>query len=269
MQAAALATVLVAIVIGVVLLTASGTWWLTPLASNWYSLDTLLLITTVATGIAFAAVKLFLAYTVYRHRSGEGRRAFFFADNPRLEWSLIGVTTFGIVLLLVPGLVFYAQVITPPEDPLVIEVLAEQWQWHYRYPGEDGTFGRASIEFVSPANRFGIDIDDPASQDDVLVFAGPLYLPVDRPVLLRLRSNDVIHSFFVPEFRVKMDVVPGMVTQMWFTPTRTGEFQAVCTELCGIGHFRMIGSVVVLEPAEFEQRLAGRPTVAAILGGGR
>lgn len=96
------------------------------------------------------------------------------------------------------------------------------------------------------------------------MLGGPLALPVGQPVLLRMRSNDVLHSFYVPEFRVKWDVVPGMVTELWFTPTKTGEFQVICAELCGVGHYSMVGKVVVMEPDAFQKWLSERPTVAQI-----
>ncbi|RIH82871.1 cytochrome c oxidase subunit II [Calidithermus roseus] len=265
MQALALAITLVGMVLGAFLLTALRVWWFAPLASNWGNLDKLIIISLVLCGGAFIAINLFVAYTIYAHNSHRGRKAFFFVDNPRLEWRLIWLTAIGIVLLLAPGLYFYAQVITPPQKPYVIEVLTQQWLWSYRYPGKDGVLGPADIKNYSPANPFGVNTEAQTSQDDVPALGGPLYLPLGQPVLLRMRSNDVLHSFFVPEFRMKMDVVPGMVTQMWFTPTRTGEFQVICAELCGVGHSTMIGKVVVVEPKEFERWLEERPTIAQTL----
>jgi cytochrome c oxidase subunit II len=265
MQGIALAIALVVIVVGSVALTVSGLWWFTPLASNWGAIDTMMIITFVLTGVAFIGVNLFIAYTVVQHRHRDGRRGMFLADNPALERLLILGTTVGIVALLAPGLVFYAQAVSNPEDAMVIEVVGEQWRWSYRYAGEDGALGRADNRLVTPQNALGLDMSDPASLDDRLAVGGPMYLPVNTPVLLRIRSKDVLHSFFVPQFRLKMDAVPGMVTDMWFTPTRTGEFQNLCAEFCGIGHYAMVGRVVVVEQEEFEQWLAQRPVAGEVI----
>ncbi|PZA07997.1 MULTISPECIES: cytochrome c oxidase subunit II [unclassified Meiothermus] len=266
MQALAVALTLVAMIVATIFLTVAKVWWFAPLASNWGSLDTLIVITFAVTGLALVGVNLFIAYSVYYHRAQKDRKALFFVDNPRLEWGLIAVTTVGIVVLLGPGLYYYAQLIRPPQNHMVVEVLTQQWLWSYRYPGKDGVLGPASIKRFTPANQFGLDPQAPASQDDIPVLGGPLALPVGQPVLLRMRSNDVIHSFYVPEFRVKWDVVPGMVTEVWFTPTKTGEFQVICAELCGVGHYSMVGKVVVMEPDAFQKWLSERPTVAQIFG---
>ena len=262
----ALAITLVAMVVGAVLLTVLKVWWFTPLASNWGSLDTLIIITAVISGIVYVVINLIMAYSVRYHRKQPGHKAFFFVDNPRLEWGLIAITTLGIVGLLAPGLYYYAKLITPPKDRMVVEVLSQQWLWSYRYPGKDGVFGPANIKLYTPANPYGIDLKAKTSQDDVLALGGPLYLPLNKPVLLRMRSNDVLHSFYVSQFRVKWDIVPGMVTELWFTPTKIGEFQVQCAELCGVGHYSMIGKVVVVTPEEFQKWLSERPTVAQTLG---
>lgn len=262
MQATLTSLVLVLIVVGAVVLVASGIWWFTPLASNWSEIDGALLITLAVIGIAFVVLNLFLAYLVLRYRHREQGRAQFIPDNPKIEKILIGVTALGIVILLAPGLFAYSRFISPPRDALTIEVLGEQWRWSYRYPGPDGKLGRANPKLISPKNLFGIDLSDPAAQDDILSYT-ELHLPVNRPVLLHIRAKDVLHSFFIPSFRAKMDAVPGMVTHYWFIPTREGKFQAVCAELCGIGHYRMQSPVIVESSERFQEWLAKQPTVAA------
>src|SRR5690606_22124184 len=114
-------------------------------------------------------------------------------------------------------------------------------------------------------NPFGMDPDDPRGRDDVLVDSNAVHLPLGQPVKLLLRSKDVLHNFTVAQFRVKMDLVPGLVSFMWFTPTRTGEFEVLCEELCGIGHHTMRGKVVVDEQADFDQWLASQPTYADLV----
>ena len=262
MQGPALAVVIVLLVAVAALVTVLGIWWLPPLASNWGTIDTMLVITLVITGIAFVAVHLVIAYFVVRYRGARAKQAEFIPDNPKLEKVLIGVTALGIVILLGPGLFVYSRFIQPPSDPLVVEVLGQQWTWSYRFPGADGELGRADPELFTQ-NPFGVDISDPKAGDDVLVFPGsPLHLPVGRAVLFKIRAKDVLHSVYVPEFRVKMDAVPGLLTQVWFVPTKTGTFELLCTELCGIGHFNMKSSIVVESEAEFEEWLRGQTTVS-------
>jgi len=183
-----------------VLFTASGLWWLPPLASNWGAIDTMLMIALVVTGLAFVAVNLVIAYFVFRYRGQPGRKAVFLPDNPALERTLILITTLGIIVLLAPGLFVYSRFIRPPQDALVVEVVAQQWAWSYRYPGQDGTLGRADPKRISPQNPFGIDVTDPAAKDDIPIDpGGQLHLPLGQPVLLELRSKDVLHSFYMPQ----------------------------------------------------------------------
>jgi cytochrome c oxidase subunit 2 len=142
-----------------------------------------------------------------------------------------------------------------PEDALQIDVFAQQFAWNIRYPGPDGIFGRVDSALIDElSNPMGIDRSDAAAIDDVVVI-NQLYVPVDRPVQVTLRSRDVIHSFFLPNFRVKQDAVPGMSIPVWFVPTQEGRFELACTELCGLGHYRMMGFFNVLPQGEFEDWL--------------
>jgi cytochrome c oxidase subunit 2 len=110
----------------------------------------------------------------------------------------------------------------------------------------------------------GVDPDDPNGADDLIVEADDLHLPIDRPVKILLRSIDVLHDFYVPEFRAKMDMVPGMITYFWFTPTRTGEFEVLCAELCGTGHAFMRGNVIIDTEADYQAWLGEQSTFAAL-----
>ena len=144
---------------------------------------------------------------------------------------------------------------TPPDDAVKIEITGTQFTWHARYPGQDGEFGRLRPELIDQtSNPIGLDETDPRAADDI-VFPGEVYAPVDRPILIRLRSTDVIHSFFVPSLRVKQDAVPGMTPDILFVPTKVGRFDIVCAELCGLGHYRMQGFVNVVAEAVFERWL--------------
>ena len=267
MQGIALAIVSILFVVGAVVVTLAGIWWMPPLASNWGTLDTMIIISLIVTGVAFVGVNVALAYFLYRYRSQKGRKAEFFAEHHTLERWLIALTSIGIIVLVAPGLFVYSNFIHPPSDAMAVEVVSQQWLWSYRYPGADGKLGAADPKLISGQNPFGIDLQDPASQDDVLVPPGnPMHLPMGKPVLLELRSKDVLHSFYVPAFRIKMDTVPGLITRLWVTPTQMGTFEVLCAELCGINHFGMRSEVLVESQAEFEKWLSEQPTVAQSTG---
>ncbi|MET0377896.1 MAG: c-type cytochrome [Spongiibacteraceae bacterium] len=257
-----LAIVLVVLVAGSVLFHFLSPWWFTPIASNWSSIDDTVSITFWVTGIVFVAVNLFMAYCVVRYRHTKGKQAHYEPENKKLEWSLIGLTTVGIVAMLAPGLFVWANFVNPPENARLFEVVGQQWQWSYRFPGKDGVLGAVNTRHVSTTNPFGIDVDDAAGRDDIVVNNPVLHLPVGQPVKALMRSKDVLHDFAVPQFRVKMDMVPGQVTYVWFTPTRIGTFEVLCQELCGIAHFAMRGLVVVESADNFQQWLDSQPTFA-------
>ncbi|HEY6641501.1 c-type cytochrome [Povalibacter sp.] len=258
----AIAIALILLVIGTVLFHFLSPWWFTPIASNWQMMDETVNVTFWVTGIVFVAVNLFLAWCVIRYRHRKGQKAHYEPENKKLEWWLTIITSVGIAAMLAPGLAVWAKFVTVPENASAVEVLGQQWTWSYRFPGEDATLGKTDIRFVNIDNPFGMDPKDAAGQDDVLVASPELHLPIDKPVKMLLRSKDVNHQFAVPQFRVKMDMVPGMVTYFWLTPTRTGEFDALCEQLCGVAHFTMRGRVVVDEQAAFNDWLAAQPTYA-------
>lgn len=244
-------------------------WWFTPLASNWGTIDTTIDITLYITGFVFVAVNLFLALAVFRYRHSANRRADYEPENASLEKWLTGITTVGIVAMLAPGLAVWADFVKVPEDADIVEVFGEQWQWSYRYPGADGQLGEVDARFMSVDNPLGMSPNDPAGADDILIRGEDLRLPLDRSVKVLLRSRDVLHNFAVPQFRVKMDMVPGTVSYVWFTPTRTGRFDVMCMELCGIAHYAMRGNVIVEEQEDFERWLAEQRTWAEIQGDAR
>ena len=256
----AIAIVLVLLIAGTVMFHFLSPWWFTPIASNWGSIDDTISITFWVTGFVFVAVNLFMAYAVFRYRHREGARADYEPENKKLEWWLIGFTTVGVVSMLAPGLAVWAKFVNVPKEASVFEVVSQQWHWSFRFPGKDGVLGTVNSRFVSDANPFGINPDDPNGQDDVLVSSSEVHLPINKPVKALLRSKDVLHDFAVAQIRVKMDMVPGTVPYIWFTPTRTGKFDILCEELCGMGHFAMRGKFVVEDEAAFQTWLNGYPT---------
>jgi cytochrome c oxidase subunit 2 len=262
-----IAIALVVLVIGTVAFHLLNPWWFTPIASNWGLMDDTVNLTFWVTGVVFVAVNLFMAYTIvrYRHRKGRERRAEYEPEYKKLEWWLTGLTTVGVAGLLAPGLVVWAKFVTVPENAKVAEAVGQQWSWSFRLPGRDGVLGEIDAALIGPDNPFGMDPNDPRGQDDVLVAGQELHLPLNEPVKILLRSKDVLHDFTVPQFRVKMDLVPGTITYLWLTPTRTGAFEILCEELCGAGHFVMRGRVVVDENDAYQAWLASQPTYAQVV----
>jgi cytochrome c oxidase subunit 2 len=261
----AIAIALIVLVLGTVLFHFLSPWWFTPIASNWETVDSTVDVTFWVTGIVFVAVNLFLAYCIirYRHRKG-GDKAHYEPENRKLEWWLTGITSVGIAAMLAPGLSVWAKFVTVPDEATPVEVVGQQWTWTYRFPGADGKLGASDARLISADNPFGMDPKDPLGQDDHLVANPELHLPIGKPVRMLLRAKDVNHQFAVPQFRVKMDMVPGMVTHFWFTPTRTGEFDVLCEQLCGVAHFAMRGRVVVDEEPTFQTWLAAQPTYSKV-----
>ena len=258
----ALALVLVAV--GTVAFHFLSPWWWTPIASNWGYVDFTIIITFWITGVVFIAIIFFMAYCVFRYRYQEGRRAAYEPENKKMEWWLTGLTTVGVAGMLTPGLFVWDQFITVPKEAAEFEVLGQQWQFSFRLPGKDGVLGTSDSRNISSENPFGLNPNDPNGQDDVLIESDEVHLPLHKPVKVLLRSIDVLHDFYVPEFRAKMDMIPGTVTYYWFTPTRTGTFDALCFELCGVGHYTMRAKVVVEEEGAYQAWLEEQPTFAQL-----
>ena len=263
----AIVIALILLVIGSVLFHFLSPWYLTPLASNWGAIDTTLDITFWVTGIVFVVINLFMAWCVLKFRYKKSRRAHYEPENKKLEIWLTVITSIGVAAMLTPGLYVWAEFVNPPADADLVEVVGKQWQWSYRFPGEDGLLGTVDSRHISAANPFGMNPDDPRGQDDVLVASNEVHLPIDRPVKLLLRSQDVLHDFAVAQFRVKMDLVPGLVTFIWLTPTVIGKYEVLCEELCGVSHYLMRGSVVVDQEADFKAWLKTYPTYAQTVAG--
>jgi cytochrome c oxidase subunit II len=257
-----MAIALVLLVVGSLLFHYLSPWNFLPIASNWDTIDETITITFWVTGFVFVAINLFMAYAVMRYRHRKGSRAAYEPENKKLEGALVLLTTVGVVAMLAPGLFAWAKVIAVPKDAAVFEVVGRQWYFNYRFPGKDGVLGTVDARYVSDENPFGLNPDDPNGQDDVLITSPELHLPKGKPVKMELRSIDVLHDFTVPQFRVKMNMVPGLVTYVWYTPTRTGNFDAYCEQLCGIAHFAMRGKVIVEEEPEFQAWLSSYPTFA-------
>lgn len=143
---------------------------------------------------------------------------------------------------------------TAKDNPVHIRVIAQQFQWKFHYPGKDGVFGKTDASLVNSGNPLGLRHDDPAAQDDIYS-PNELHLPVDRPVILEITSMDVIHSFSFPAMRIAQDAIPGMRAPIWFKPVKIGEYQVMCGQLCGTGHYNMKADVIVQSEADYESWL--------------
>jgi len=240
-------------------------WWWTPVASNWGNIDDTIILSFWVTGAVFVGVCLFMAYCVWRYRYRPDRRAEYEPENKKLEWRLTWLTSLGVAALLAPGLLVWNQFVTVPKNAFNVEVVGYQWGWNYRLSGEDGILGKTDAKLVSYENPYGLNLNDPNGRDDIIVQDADLHLQIDQPVKINLRSLDVIHNFYVPQFRAKMDTLPGIVSYYWFTPTKTGKYEILCAEFCGTGHYGMRGTVLVDEKKDYSNWLAQQITFEQIL----
>ena len=261
----AVAVVIALLVLATIAFHLLSPWWMMPIASNWSAIDTALIVTLWICAVAFVALNLFLAYSLYRYRARPGHSAHYEPENARLEKRLTLWTGLGIAGMLAPGLIAWNQYVTVPDDAAVIEATGQQWQWGFRFPGQDGVLGTAAVAHISADNPFGLNPLDPYGKDDVLVETNELHMPLGKPVKMVLRSKDVLRDFYVPQFRAKMDLVPGIVTYFWVTPARAGTFEILCAELCGVGHHAMRGTVVVESQKDFDRWMGEQMTFGQIL----
>ncbi len=225
-------------------------------------IDELFETTLLITGIVFVITQTLLFYFSYRYQHKPGRKALFYPHNNKLEitWTVVPAIVF--IALFVAGLDAWSKITSKaPDDAVVIEIVGQQFSWIVRYPGEDGTLGAYDYRLTDGVNSFGMDFTDRASFDD---FTPPqLHIPKGKPVLLKIRAKDVMHSVYLPHFRLKMDAVPGMPTMFHFVARFTTQemrdklgdqefnFELACAELCGRAHFAMRLMVVVEEEEDF------------------
>ena len=248
------------VIIGSVLFHIFTPWYWTDIASNWGGMDSTITLTFWVGGGVFVAVCLFMVYCVLRYEHKEDRRAEYKPEDKKLEKILTWATTFGVCALLAPGLIIWNQYVNVPKNALEVDVMAWQWGWQYRLPGADGKLGTTQVRNIADNNPFGINPDDPFGKDDVMIESDVINLENNRPVKILLRSVDVLHNWYVPQFRSKMDAVPGTVTFYWFEPNKVGEYEVLCAEYCGVGHYAMRGGVEVQNKADYEVWLSEQET---------
>ena len=246
-----------------------------------------------------------LSYFAFKYRGNKNNRALYFADNDKLEfiWTVIPV----IVLagLIIYGLFTWTDImnVSEDDDPMIVELYAYQFDWRARYSGQDNTLGEANVRLIEGANQLGVDTSDPNAQDDVVV--NELHLPLGRKILFKMRSQDVLHSAYMPHFRAQMNCVPGMITQFAFTPSVTTEqmrldeevmgkvsrintirrknslelmakgeealepyefdYLLLCNKICGTNHYNMQMKIIVETQEEYDAWIAQQATIATSL----
>jgi cytochrome c oxidase subunit 2 len=230
-----------------------------PASAHAGEIDLVLTLVHVLMLVMFAGWSAYFAWVLYRFRSGRQPRASHAGATGRFALGTeVGVVVAEVVLLVVFALpLWFSRTAARPADPnaVVVRIIAEQFAWNVHYPGADGRFGATSISLVTGSNPIGLDRKSPFGADDI-VLLGELHLPVNRPVIIQLSSKDVVHSFGVPAMRVKQDAIPGLLSPVWFTPTMTGTFEIACSQLCGLGHYRMRGVIKVESEDAFRKFLA-------------
>lgn len=234
----------------------------TSASSQGVKIDKIRDITLIFTGIVYIITQVLLFAFVWKYQYKEGTKAHFFPHNNTLELVWTVIPSIVLVILVTWGLTVWFQIFgKSPEDALVIEATAQQFRWNIRYPGDDNTFGARDLKFVSPENELGINWEGTESHDDFM--PTDIYLPVNRDIKVKINSLDVLHNFYLPHFRLKLDAVPGIPTSMWFTPIHTTaemreitgnpdfNFELACAELCGSAHYNMRKKVVVVTEEEY------------------
>jgi cytochrome c oxidase subunit 2 len=206
--------------------------------------------------VLFIGWGFFFVFVLFRFRKGANPKASYTGAHGKFAKS----TEVAVAVIEIGLLIFYAipawatrvKAFPAENQAVVVRVVAEQFAWNVHYPGPDGKFGRTDIKLVSADNPLGLDRSDPNAKDDITTI-NQLNLPVDRPILVHLSSKDVIHSFGLYEMRVKQDAIPGMTIPVWFIPNRVGEYEIACSQLCGLGHFRMRGFITIQSAADYQK----------------
>lgn len=239
--------------------------------------DTLIYVTLAITGVVFVITQIALFWFAFKYQEKEGRKAFYFPHNNKLEVIWTVIPAIALTILVAFGLKHWFQLTSEaPKDAAVVEITGKQFNWIFRYPGKDGALGRRDFKKIDPAagNELGLDWNDPLNKDDFM--PTEMHLVVGKPVKLVIGSRDVIHDVGLPHFRMKMDAVPGIPTTLWFTPKyttkqmkeKTGNadftYEISCDQMCGSGHYSMRGVIVVETQEEYDKWVAGQKSTYSL-----
>jgi len=280
---------------------------LLPVAASEHGLETdqLFYITWILIFVTGILTQWLLHYFAFVYRGNKDKKAMFYAENHKLEfiWTIIPVVV--LAGLIIYGLFTWSDIMSFDEDddPLVVELYAYQFDWRARYSGKDNTLGEANVRLIEGVNQLGVDVSDPNALDDKVV--NELHLPIGRKVLFKMRSQDVLHSAYMPHFRAQMNCVPGMITQFAFTPNITTEdmrleedvirkveninsiranknidliakgeeeleayefdFMLLCNKICGSNHYNMQMKIIVESEEDYNAWIAKQATLASVL----
>ena len=244
----------------------TSVWWLPRNVSNFgHEIDFIFYVILWLTGITAVLVFSTMIYFLVKYRARAGVGAIHSHGNNTLEvvWTTIPVFIFLALAIYGNEMWTRMRMETPPNDALQVAVVGEQFGWNLRYPGPDGKLAKMDAQKVGKDNPFGVDPNDPDGRDDFTTY-NDMVIPVGKAVRLHLSSKDVIHSFYVPEFRLYQDMVPGRVYDfVWFKTDAIGQFQLACNQLCGQGHYKMFGKLGVVTPEEFAAWAQGKAPTAA------
>ncbi|MVN78491.1 cytochrome c oxidase subunit II [Hymenobacter sp. HMF4947] len=245
-----------------------------PIASvHGHAMEKMFWTTMIVIGVAFAITQALLFIYSYKYQHQDGRRAYFFAHNNKIEviWTIIPAIV--MAALIFAGWKAWTRITGPaPKDAIVLEVMGKQFNWLVRYPGRDMKLGVVNYRLIDASNDFGFDLSDKSALDDFT--ASEIHVPKGHPVLIKIRSRDVLHAVYMPHFRVQMYAVPGMPTRFWFTPTTTTDemraklgnpkfnYELACNQICGKGHFAMKLNIVVDEPDDYVAWFAAQTPVS-------
>lgn len=222
-------------------------------------IDQMIILVHWMMAILFVGWGAFYIYALVRFRASANPKADYEGVKSHTSSYLeIAVAVIEAVLLVgfaIPAWAHRVNEFPPEEDATVIHMIGKQFEWHSHYPGNDGRFGRRDISLITPTNAIGLDRSDPNGADDI-VSINQMNIPVNKPVIVYLSSMDVIHSMGIAEMRVKQDAIPGIQVPVWWVPTVTGNWEVNCSQLCGLGHYRMRGFVTVQTESEYEAWLA-------------
>ena len=243
--------------------------WMPPdYSAHGWQVDQIIIITHWLMFILFVFWSAFFIYTLYRFRASKNPKASYHGMQSHwTTWGEAGVAVVEVVLLVGFSIPAWYRWSTRNDivgkNPFEVRVIAEQFAWNVHYPGPDGKFGRTAVNLVTSTNPIGLDMSDPAAQDDVVAL-NQLHLPVNRQALIHVTSKDVIHSFKLPVMRVEQDAIPGADVPIHFMPIRTtngDRWEIACAQLCGLGHYRMRGQIFVDTQQDLDKWLASQPKV--------
>jgi cytochrome c oxidase subunit 2 len=234
-------------------------------AEHGYQIDHILEFCHWFMAALFVGWSAFFAYVLIRFR----KRRHPIADHQGVKTGISTHLEFSVVLIEAVLLIGFAiplwakrvNEFPDTKDAILIHAVGQQFNWNFHLPGPDGEFGRRDVNLVTNSNPLGLDPNDPAAKDDIVVL-GEVHVPVNRPVIVELSSKDVIHNFALVNMRMAQDAIPGSLIPMWFKPIKPGTYEIICGQLCGLGHYSMKGSLVVDEPAEYQAWLKERADLA-------